>query len=60
LVKLIDFVKILAKHNIYNTDLKPENIILVSEFYFYIRLIDVGLSSFDFKKINSYTPGNLR
>ena len=55
LSRLIDFTNDLTQQEVYNTDLKPENIILYSESYLFIKLIDIGNCSFNYKKITCYT-----
>ncbi len=53
---LLEFTLILAKKGIFNTDLKPENVVLYREFYLFIKLIDIGGCSFDYKKFTVMSP----
>ncbi len=54
--KLLEFMEKLVSKNIFNTDLKPENIDLDREFYLFIKLVDVGNCNFNYETIKAYTP----
>ena len=55
---LIEFVLKIAEHEVYHSDLKNPNIVVIMDWQgnIVIRVIDMGGSSFQYNIVEAYTP----